>query len=87
MDVALRFGERRNAAVALNHLRACVVSGEREGKVAVITIEKIFDVAGAAVDILRGIENIGDGILRGSFRNQLHQAESVFGRNRFRIEI
>src|SRR5882762_262989 len=73
-DVFLRFAEWRNAAVALDHFRAGVVRGERERQVAAETFEKFLQVARAGFDILRGLENVGDGEARSSTRQQLHQA-------------
>jgi len=83
----LRFGERRNPAVALDHFRAGVVSGERKRQIAAETLEEFLQVARAGINILRGVESVGDGKAHRGARQQLHEAERPLTRDGARIEI
>ena len=68
-DVRAGFGEGRDAAVPGDHVGAGVVGGEREREIAVVLAEEIFEIVRARVDILCGIEDIGDLIFGGGGGN------------------
>jgi hypothetical protein len=86
-DVGASFGEGRNAAVPGDHVGTGVVGGESEREIAVVLAEKIFEVVRAGVDILGGIENIGDLIFGSRRGDELHEAARLFAGDGVNIEI
>src|ERR1039457_2537589 len=53
------FREWRHAAIFFDSGFAGVVSGQRESVIAVIKIEQVVQVFGAALHVIEGVENIG----------------------------
>src|ERR1700683_7876 len=86
-DVGAGFGEGRDAAVFGDHVGAGVVGGEGEGQIVVVLVEEVAEVVRAGVDILTGIENIGDLIFRGGGGEKLHEATGLFAGDRVDVEI
>ncbi len=85
--VGLRFGEGRNTAVACDRFRTGIISGEGQAHVSAIALEKVLQVVRSGVNILRGIEDVGDGIMCSGFGKQLHEPESLLARDGAGIEI
>ena len=79
VQVALGAGKRRHlVAVFFYGLRAVVVGGEGEVDV-VEAVELCFEVAHAAIDVLRGVVRVDTEHLGGGGR-ELHQADGAVGR-------
>ena len=59
-DVGAGFAEGWDAVVLVDGAGAGVVGGEREGEVVLVALEERVEVGGAAVDVLAGLEAVGD---------------------------
>src|SRR6185369_17205956 len=81
------FGKRRHSAVACDRGFAGIVSGQRQRVIFAVKIEQIAQIFGAALNILDGVEDIADAEAARSSRDQLHQSQRPFIRNRVRIIV
>src|SRR5579885_1368829 len=74
LNVGLRFGIRRNAAILLYGLRSSIVGGDGELRVTVKAVEQAPNISGPRPHVLCRIVRIRNAHVRGRSRFELHQA-------------
>ena len=87
-DVVLCFAEGRDAtSVALHGHGAGVVRGQGQFLVAVVAIEQLTQVTGAAPDVVFGVVGVEDAEVLGRLRHELHEAPRPFSRRGPRVHV
>lgn len=85
-NVVAGFRDGGDAAVFIDTGGTGVIGREGEFDTSFIFIEELFEVAGAAVDVLGGIEGVGYAELLCGGGHELHEALGSFGGDSARFE-
>ena len=86
-QVIPRLGVRRHAAIPGHRRFAGIVRRQRQPIIPPIQIQQVLQIFGAALNVLRRVEYIGNAETAGRGGNELHQPLRAFRRNRGWIVI
>jgi hypothetical protein len=87
IDVCARLRVRRDAVRGVDGTRPGVVRGNRQPDVSLIAPQQVVEVPRPAVNVLIGVERVGDAVHRRRSGHQLHQALGPDARDGARIAV